>query len=517
MTKHSSYISVTDQFCGAGGSSTGAVQAGLEVRLAINHWKLAIETHNTNHPDTLHECTDISACDPRRYPSTTILLTSPECTNHSLAKGKRRLGQNQLSMFATAPLPEEERSRATMWDVPRFAEYHDYEAIIVENVVDARYWAMWDAWLLAMHLLGYKHECVYLNSMHAHPTPQSRDRMYIVFWKKGNKSPDLQVRPRAHCPICGDVETFQSWKNSEKKWGKYRTQYLYRCSGCNEVVEPYYYAAFNAIDWTIQAPKIGDRTKPLSEKTMARIHAGLKKYGQTPMVVATRYSSGIENRVKPALSSAIGTQPGDVSHGIAIPFLMNSEYDGAGEKTRPLTAEAWTQTTRQTAAVCVPPAIIIENFGKSKGGRPAAQPAGTVTAGGITHGLLLGNYSPGWARSTAEPTGTVTTADHHSIVSGESLSAFLQYYYSGVQTSHITEGLRTVTATDRAALVQPHPVDVDECRYRMLRPHEIKAAMAFPSDYIVLGSGRDQVKQLGNAVTPPAMKWLVERVVESFR
>jgi DNA (cytosine-5)-methyltransferase 1 len=83
-----SYVTVTDQFCGAGGSSLGAVAAGAEVKLALNHWRLAIETHNHNFPDTLHDCTDISACDPRRYPSTDILITSPECTNHSIAKGK---------------------------------------------------------------------------------------------------------------------------------------------------------------------------------------------------------------------------------------------------------------------------------------------------------------------------------------------------------------------------------------------------------------------------------------------
>jgi len=62
-----SYLTVTDQFCGAGGSSQGARNAGLEVKMAMNHWKLAIETHNTNFPDTLHDCTDVSACDPRRY------------------------------------------------------------------------------------------------------------------------------------------------------------------------------------------------------------------------------------------------------------------------------------------------------------------------------------------------------------------------------------------------------------------------------------------------------------------
>jgi site-specific DNA-cytosine methylase len=35
-------------------------------------------------------------------------------------------------------------------------------------------------------------------------------------------------------------------------------------------------------------------------------------------------------------------------------------------------------------------------------------------------------------------------------------------------------------------------------------------------EYIVLGSQKNQVKQLGNAVTPPVMQWLVEKGIESL-
>jgi len=140
MPRKNSYITVTDQFCGAGGSSQGVrmlanqLGGGLEVKLALNHWKLAIETHNTNFPDTMHDCTDVSAADPKRYFSTDILITSPECTNHSLAKGQRQV-RKQIELFESGKIdPAAERSRATMWDVPRFAEYHRYRIIITENV-----------------------------------------------------------------------------------------------------------------------------------------------------------------------------------------------------------------------------------------------------------------------------------------------------------------------------------------------------------------------------------------------
>ena len=88
--------------------------------------------------------------------------------------------------------PAAVRSRATMWDVPRFAEYHKYNMIVVENVVDARHWLLWDAWIHAMDSLGYDYHIIYFNSMFAHIdpfsvqsthdfAPQSRDRMYVVF------------------------------------------------------------------------------------------------------------------------------------------------------------------------------------------------------------------------------------------------------------------------------------------------------------------------------------------------
>jgi site-specific DNA-cytosine methylase len=47
-------ITYTDIFCGAGGSSIGLTEAGLQLRLAANHWDRAIETHSTNFPDAEH-------------------------------------------------------------------------------------------------------------------------------------------------------------------------------------------------------------------------------------------------------------------------------------------------------------------------------------------------------------------------------------------------------------------------------------------------------------------------------
>ena len=115
---------ITDLFCGAGGSSLGAEAAGGTLVMAANHWQMAIEVHQANFPNAGHDCADISQADPRRYPATDILLASPECTNHSQARGISRKRQDPT--LWDAPDPTAERSRATMWDVPRFAEQVRY-------------------------------------------------------------------------------------------------------------------------------------------------------------------------------------------------------------------------------------------------------------------------------------------------------------------------------------------------------------------------------------------------------
>lgn len=518
MTKKNSYLTLTDQFCGAGGSSQGAREisksmgGGLEIKLALNHWKLAIETHNTNFPDTIHECTDISACDPRRYPKTNILITSPECTNHSLAKGKKRGIKQDLF---TSLDPAEERSRATMWDVPRFAEYHDYELIIVENVVDARYWVMWDAWLLAMHNLGYAHKCVYLNSMFCHPTPQSRDRMYVVFWKKGNKGPDLEYKPIAWCHKCEKTgESIQVWRNSAKQWGKYKQQYDYRCT-CGELVEPFYYAAFNCIDWSLPAQRIGDRERPLATNTIKRIEYGLKKFGKDPLIITTRYTSGIECRVKHASSEPLPTQPGDQSHALLRSFILSSGYDHPPKAIEDFLS---TVTTHANLGILQPYLIQTDHTKHDKCfSRNIDEPARSQTTAhstGIVVPFITENRGTGKARSVKDQLGAVTAGGNP-----ESFKAFLSYYYGNDQASSMAKPTGTFSTRDRASLVQ-HQVQeprLEDCTYRMLKPHEIQSAMAFEKDYIVLGNSREKVKQLGNAVTPPAMKFLLGRGIESLK
>jgi DNA (cytosine-5)-methyltransferase 1 len=500
-----SYITATDQFCGAGGSSQGARAAGVEVKMALNHWKLAIETHNSNFPETLHDCTDISACDPRRYPSTNILITSPECTTHSPAGGNRhKKVKETLDLFEKGIIdPSTERSRATMWDVCRFAEYHNYEIVVVENVVEARtQWVLFDVWLSAMHKLGYEHKCLYLNSMHFWPTPQSRDRMYVVFWKKGNKAPDLDYKPLAHCPCCGkDVHAVQVWKNPQKKFGKYRFQYVYKCPKDGTVVEPYYYAAFNAIDWSDIGQRIGDRKKSLSPNTLKRIQWGLDKYGVDPLVVNPKFGKEARGTTRP-ISREMMSQTTVASHALASPMIIKTENGSQLKNARKISDTFLTQTVRQTSALVTPWII---NHEKSD----------TLDSFGSAP-LVVQNKGQSMSKSALEAMPIQTTNINNGIVTHDSWSSFIQYYYGTHQASKLQEPIGTVNTRDRSYLINYQKPKIEDCYYRMIKAHEVKASMAFEKDYIILGNQRDQVKQCGNAVTPPVQEWIIKQCVKSL-
>lgn len=477
-------LTLTDLFCGAGGSSSGAIQVpGVEVRMAANHWDLAIRTHNTNHPNADHDCADISQVDPRRYPATDLLWSSPECTNHSQAKG-RKLSDQIPDLFGNVlPDAAAERSRATMWDVPRFIEAsilrsYPYKGFVVENVVDVRRWMYYDAWRSALDHAGYCLHSVYLNSMFAHglgaPAPQSRDRYYCLGHLKGTPCPDLDkwTRPRAWCPACETwVRAVQAWKNVRRSpWGRYRAQYVYRCpnAACrNGEVFPPVLPAASVINWDDLGVRIGDRARPLAAKTIERIEAALARYGLRALAVP------VEGRQNIA--------------------------------ARPMDLPLRTQTGRLETALVVE----MRNNGT---GRPVSRPLSTVCAAGNHHGFLIpagGTWNDG-AATTIEPFRTRTTRETEALVS----LPWLVVDYNG-PARQVGEPLPTQTTVEGNALASVEPA-VDDCMFRMLAPSEIQGAMAFDAGYRVLGNKREMVRQLGNAVTPPAARDLVAALVESI-
>lgn len=554
MQQANNELTATDMFCGAGGSSTGALEVpGVTIKTAMNHWARAIETHNANHPETDHVCADIQITDPRYIATSDILWASPECTNHSVAKGKKRV-TNQHDLFGDSIADEAaDRSRATMWDVPRFAEWHKYKLIITENVVDAAKWVMFDAWLMAMSALGYEHHIVYMNSMHAQlgglPAPQSRDRMYVMFWLKGNRRPNFDLlMPLAHCTACDEtVRCVQSWKNPAYRWGRYKAQYVYRCPNTrcrNAVVEPGWLPAASAIDWKLRGQRIGDRTKPLVPKTMARIAAGLAKYGKQPMHLAAAgntYDSastgqGSYYRVWPTTES-LKTLTGTTEHGLILDSvrgsnIMSGTHDPLATQTTSYTRSLLvpvegregkqaasagevmrTQTTRNETGLLMPP-MIVNNVSGSDSSRTATafDPLRTLVGGGLHESLLttpkshllMEYYGNGQMHPVSKAIPTISTTDRFAMVTTMRGTSPEHLAASNAPT---TDPFGTFSAGGQHHAVTEWTVpEIEDCEFRMLEPYEISAGMAFPKSYIMTGNKREQVKQAGNAVTPPAAR-----------
>lgn len=521
---NSSTVTVFDAFCGAGGSSTGMSWVdGVEIKAAANHWKLALETHATNHPHTDHQYCDLMESHPSHFPKTTIAWFSPECQSHSLSKGRKRKNINQMDLWGKNNVDEveESRSRATMREVVEFTEYHRYEAVIVENVTEIRYWQHFQDWLTAMHNLGYLHKEVFFNSMHAHPTPQSRDRIYIVFWKKGNKAPDLDIRPQAYCEKCETVVggVFSPKKERLASRVMYGHQYVYRCPNCATQVEPYYYAAINAIDFSIPMERIGDRKKPLADATQKRIQAGLDKFkGQWMVIDISRPKApGHVYSMERPLPTMLTKQ----SHALTVtpmPFVMSyyTRENTSWDVTDPLAT-----VPGQNRHSLIMPYPFIHTFRLTNTGDGLDEPMTTVIASAVQQSLIMPNSfistfrNNDTGKGVDAPLSTITAhTNHHALISP---MPFTAPYYNNSNASSYTDALPTLTTKDRHNLVLPEVSwEYEDCFFRMLEPSEIKKAMGFPDDYIILGNKAEQVKQSGNAVTPPVSKILMERVVASL-
>lgn len=157
-----------DLFCGAGGSSWGAQAAGVEIVGGLDAWDLACESFRLNFPraHVFHErIEDANATAIAKVVGDVdILLASPECTNHSCARGSR---------------PRSESSRETALKVRKFVRALSPRWIVMENVVHMRPWERYHDLLQGIRDLGYRvHEQVLDASKFG--VPQKRRRLFII-------------------------------------------------------------------------------------------------------------------------------------------------------------------------------------------------------------------------------------------------------------------------------------------------------------------------------------------------
>lgn len=462
-----------DFFCGCGGSSIALDTAGFRILVAVNHEPIAIASHQANFAHVPHDLTDITAVDPSRYPPATLGVFTPECTFYTQANeaatdaalSGQMLLWDDVDPAAAGVRETAERSRVTMTEVIRFSAHHRYRVVIVENVMRIFKWWRIGWWFSEMEKLGYRWKAVISNTQFAphdpYPVPQSRNRVYVVFWLRELRTPDLDFRPDAECPGCGQVAARQVFKNPLKPWGDYgekRGSWYYACPSCLRPVRPHFAPAASVIDWSLPAETIGARAEagaPMADTSLARIRYGLEKYGTATLV-----------------------------------DMVYSHCQHPNGRVRPVSEPLPTQTKRQSVGLVIPPMLVnlrgTDACQLRTSAQPISEPLSTVCSKGQHHGLFL---------------------------PPEAESAFTVQYYKQHQATPVGEPLPTIPSKDRHGLVITQgAARLEDCRFRMLEPDELKRGMGFPPEYRVLGSKRKQVRQIGLALGPAEVTKIIHRV-----
>ena len=445
-----------DLFCGAGGSSTGLVQAtqarGISLDLtAVNHWHRAIETHSANHPAARHLCHGLDEVDPRKVigRKLDLLIASPECTHHSNARGGK---------------PMEDQSRSTAWHVIRWAEALQPKFVLVENVQEFTTWGplcakgkrplksrkgeTFQAWAQALRSLGYVVDWRVLNAAD-YGDATSRRRLFVLARRGRGAIP--WPEPTHAREVVADLF------GSRAKWR----------------------AAREVIDWTLACPSIFGRKRPLSDRTIRRIEAGIRKFGgkhAEPFLASLRHLGNSEGDTRSCQTIDEPTAS-ETNLGLVQPFVLGQQ---SGSVARGVNDPLPTISTDGAIAFVAP-----TNYGERDGQSPRVH-------------------------SIGEPLPTIVGTTSHGVC-----QPFLVPYYGTGQADDMADPVRTLTTRDRLGLVLPDGVTYD-IGFRMLQPSELGAAMGFPCDYRFAGNKREVVRQIGNAVAVGMARALCSAIVEDL-
>lgn len=163
-----------DLFCGGGLGARGAVRGGGIPLLGLDSWDLATKTYKANFPQSdiitdRIENVDTEALGRRYRPD--VLLTSPECTSHSIARGAK---------------PGSETSRETAIGIVPWVRSMQPRWVIVENVNRMKKWNRHNELVETIEGLGYTVSDLFLNSADF-GSAQARKRMFLVCDKQGSK------------------------------------------------------------------------------------------------------------------------------------------------------------------------------------------------------------------------------------------------------------------------------------------------------------------------------------------
>ena len=397
-----------DLFCGAGGTSTGVERARFhgkkcsKVIACVNHDANAIASHAANHPDALHFTEDIRTLELSPLVAHTerlrllhpdaylVLWASLECTNFSKAKGG---------------MPRDADSRTLAEHLFRYIEAIEPDYIQIENVEEFMSWGDMDEnghpiskdkgksyvrWVNNVCKHGYYFDWRILNAAD-YGAYTSRRRYFGQFARHG-----LPIAfPKAtHAKCTANYKHSLFPDDTIKPWKPVR----------------------EVLDLNDEGESIFGRKKPLVEKTLERIYAGLIKFvasGKEAFLV--KWNSMKDGRYNaPSLDEPSPTLPCRNTLAYAKVQFLSKQYSG-------------------------------HPMSKNKS---IDEPAGTITT--IPHeAFLTAYYGNGFNTSIEKPANTIPTKDRMALVT----SQFLDLQYGNGFPSSMESPSPTVTGNPKQNLV----------------------------------------------------------------
>ncbi|WP_416329133.1 DNA cytosine methyltransferase [Raoultella planticola] len=511
---------IVDNFAGGGGASTGIEMAtGRSVDIAINHDPNAVAMHTTNHPDTLHYCESVYEVRPKVATAgrrVGLVWLSPDCRHFSKAKGAK---------------PVEKAIRGLAWVTLRWGLDVDPRVIMLENVEEFKTWGP----LLAAEMrpdperVGETFQafvgmlttgipadhpallecCEFLNiSLESEDaarlvkglgyTVEYRELRACDYGAPTIRKRFFMVMRRDGQPIVWPEATHGDPKSPAVLAGK---------------LAPWRTAA-ECIDWSIPAPSIFDRKKPLAENTLKRIARGIQRFvidSASPFIVKcnhtttkgkydcfrgqsladplqtitkthgfgvavphlTKFRTGATGQPVtepvPTVTAGTSKRPGGNGHALGIveaglvPFLAGNGGSEYQAKPRPLDKPAHTILKESRTCLVTPYIACIgqTGFGGDRMAYSAKTPLTTVTSKNehlLLMPIIARQFGASIGHRADEPSATITAGGGGK---SQLVSAFLAKHYGGNYTGPgigMDEPTHSVTTVDHHAVVASHLV-----------------------------------------------------------
>ena len=429
---------VIDLFCGAGGLSEGVEEARLDgnrcgkVVCCVNHDKNAILSHDANIPDALHFIEDIRTLElspistiveriRQLYPDAMIMLhASLECTNFSKAKG----GQ-----------PRDADSRTLAEHLFRYIDVIDPDYIQIENVEEFMSWGdmdengkpismdkgrLYQKWVRNVKKYGYNFEHRILNAADfgAYTT---RKRFFGIFAKKN--LPIVFPEP-PHCKG-GRQDMFSRLE----KWKPVK----------------------DVLDFSDEGTTIF-REKPLAEKTLERIYAGLIKFvagGKDAFL--SRYNTVRPQDTCKSVDEPCGVLTTENRFAKVQVSFLSKQFSGHPDSKNVSVEEP------AGAITCKDHHVFVSAYYGNGHNHSVELPAPTVTTKdrmALIESRFMCSYNfKDTGKDINQPCPTLLTKDRLSLVS----PFFMNQYSGGGQVSDINSPCPAVTTTPKQNLVTCQP------------------------------------------------------------